>query len=183
MSKLSDVESLVLSAFLGNPIAASTNRIVASTDFASGTLTIAAQPDVPRNVTVSLTDANSSVTAGTVTITGKSVEGKTITEACTYAQARSGFTGSRIFASVDSVVIASAAGGATGTDVVIVGVGSVIGLPSPIVKSAAIKHVYLGGTRIASPTIATGKLNSGVNVSSGTYNGTKALQVFYNPAQ
>lgn len=175
--------SFILSAYLGNPIAADDDRIVTSTDFATGNLAVAAQPDTPRNLTVNLTDANSSVSAGTLTITGKSPDGTTITESCTYAQARTGYVGTRIFASVTSVAIASAAGGAAGVDVVIVGVGNVIGLPSPIEASAAVKHVYLGGTRVASPTIATGKYNSGVNVSASTYNGTKTLQVLYSPAQ
>lgn len=171
----------VTAAYLGDPIVATNNRIVSSVDFANGTLSIAAQPDCPRNLTVTLTDANSSVTAGTVTITGLSCSGETITEVCTAAQARTGFVGTRIFASVTSVVIAAAAGATAGTDVIVVGVGSVIGLPSPIVAAGAVKHVYLGGVRIASPTIATGQYNSGVNASSGTYNGSKGMIVYYAP--
>lgn len=166
---------------LGAPIAALANRIVAAADFVNSTLTIAAQPDCPRNLTGTLTDANSSVTAGIATVTYVDIEGVQRTEVLTFTQLKAGWTGTRIVARVVSIIITAAVGGAPGTDTVVFGVGNVIGLPNPIESSSQVRHVYLDGTRIASPTIVTGALKSGVDVSGSTYNGTKLLRVWYTP--
>lgn len=174
----------ILSAYLGTPIAIDDDRIVGAVDFANGAQTIAAQPDCPRNITVALADANASITAGTITIAGFDVSGDAVSEVVTFTQAIAGYTGTRIYARIASVTVAAVAGTVgAGADQLKVGVGNVIGLPSPIKSAIAIKHVYLGGTRVASPTVATGRYNSGVNVAASTYNGTKALQVFYNPVE
>lgn len=170
-----------LAADLGAPIVATTNRIVVSVDWASATLTIANQPDTPRNVTCTLTDANSSVTAGTLTVLGLDPEGNVISEVITFTQARAGFTGTKMFASVTSVIIANAAGGTPATDVVVVGVGNVIALPSSIAATSQVKHTYLASVRQATPTIVAGQSKSGVNASSGTYDGAKQLRVYYTP--
>lgn len=176
--------TFVIKQTLGAPVVADPDRIVTAVDWGDGTLTIAAQPDVPRNVTVALTDANNSITDGTMTITGTNIHGTVVTETVTFTQAKAGFTGSRIFAVISSVEIADTDGTVgAGVDQLTVGIGNVIGLPSPISASAAVKHVYLGGTRVASPTIATGAINSGVNVAAATYNGSKALDVYYCPHQ
>ena len=55
---------------LGAPILADDDRIVTSADWADGALTIAAHPDVPRNITITVTDANASITGGTCTVVG-----------------------------------------------------------------------------------------------------------------
>lgn len=168
---------------LGAPIVATANRIATSADFANGAPAIAAQPDTPRNLTATLTDANASVTAGTLTITGLDPQGNAVTESVGFAALRTGWIGTKIFASVTALAIAGVVGATAGTDVVVMGVGSVIGLANPIQGSQAVKHVYLGGTRIAAPTIAVGAQSSGVDVSASTYNGTKDLFVFYSPFQ
>lgn len=167
-------------AHLGAPIVATANRIVTSVDWANGSLAIANQPDTPRNVTCTLTDANASVTAGTITVTGRDPEGNLITEVITAAQARAGFVGTKIFASITSVVIAGSVGQQAGVDVVVVGVGTVIGLPSSIVETSQVKHVFLAGVRQAAPVLSAGQGRSGVNVSAGVYDGTKQLRVHYN---
>lgn len=174
---------LGLVAHLGAPIVATTNRIVAAVDYANATHTIAAQPDTPRNLTGTLTDANNSVTAGVTTITGKDPEGNTIVEAPTFAQLRAGWTGTKVFAQVTSVVTTGAVGGAPGVDTFVIGVGNVIGLPSSIEAAAQVRHVFLAGTRVAAPVIAVGKNKSGVDVSASTYDGAKALRVYYTPGQ
>ena len=171
----------VQSAFLGLPVVADNDRIVTSADWADGALTIAAQPDVPRNLTVTVTDDNDSITGGTLTITGLDARGEAVSEVLNIANGKT-LTGTKIFGSVTSAVIAGTTGtAASGTDVLIIGVGNVIGLPADIGVTAAVKHVYLGGTRVASPTIATGNQTSGVNVSAATYNGSKALHVYFAP--
>lgn len=166
--------TLVLSQMLGLPVLADVDRIVTSIDIANGAQVIAAQPDVPRSLTVTVTDANASITAGTVTIVGTDPQGRTVTEVLTLPTLT--LTGTKIFASVTSVTVASLAGAAAG-DTITVGVGNKIGLPFDILKTSAVKHTYLGGTRVAAPTVAVGTSLSSVDASAATYDGAKALQV------
>lgn len=171
-----------LSLFMGLPVVADADRIVTSILFANGTLTIAAQPDCPRNITIALTDADDSV-VGTITVTGKDPMGRTITEVMHPDGEGAGktLTGTKIFAKIDSVVISGASGAEVDVDMVVVGVGNVIGLPLDIPDVDGVRHVYLGGVRIASPTVAIGTSTSGIDVSAGTYNGSKALHAFVQP--
>ena len=176
---LSASQKGIQSVYMGSPIAADDNRIVTSVDWADGSLTVAAQPDVPRNVTAALTDADNSVT-GLLTITGKDIRGRTITETMQPDGAGGGktLTGTKIFAKVDSCVISGTAGAAPGTDVIIIGVGDVIGTPNDLDSGAVVQHVYLGGARQASPTVTTGVSLSGIDASAGTYDGSKVLHTF-----
>jgi hypothetical protein len=177
-SYLTKVQGGVQSLFLGAPILADVDRIVTSADWADGALTIAAQPDVPRNITITLTDANDSVT-GVCTVVGTDIRGRTITEVQTISVAGTGkvFTGTKIFASVTSATISNTAGATAATDLVTVGVGKVIGTPMDLDSDATVRHAYLGGTKLT-PTVTTGVSLSGIDASSGTYDGSKMLQVF-----
>jgi hypothetical protein len=165
-------------------VIADVDRIVVSVDWANGTLGIAAQPDCPRNVTATLTDANNSVT-GLLTITGQDPDGQTVVETMQPDGAGGGKTlvGTKIFAKITSAVITNSAGAVTVDDVVVVGVGDKIGLPFDITAAADVRHVYLGGVRIASPTIVVGAQISTVDVSAGTYNGTKVLFALVQPTK
>ena len=171
-----------LSVFMGMPLLADVDLIVTSEDWADGALTIAAQPDVPRNLTCTLTDANDSV-AGVCTFIGTDAQGRAVTEVMTVDTGDGKvMTGTKIFASVTSCTITGTSGALSGTDVVTVGVGKVIGLPWDLTASAEVKHVYLAGTRIASPVITTGVSLSGIDVSAGTYDGAKWMQAFVQAA-
>jgi len=170
-----------LSLFLGAPILADVDRIVTSADWADGALSVAAQPDVPRNVTVNVTDANASITGGTCTIVGTDHLGRAVTEVMDITDGLT-FTGTKIFASVTSATIADTAGSAaSGTDLITIGVGNVIGVPFDLTASTEVKHSYLGGTRLTA-TVTTGISLSGVDASSGTYDGSKMLHVYVKPA-
>jgi len=175
-----DKFSLIVAALLGSPIAATTNRIVSSVNLTNTTFTIAAQPDIPRNITIAVTDTTPSITAGTVTATGQDPSGVTVTEVLDLSSALT-LTGTKIFAKVTSVVAAGVTVlGGSGDETIIVGVGAVIGLPSSIAAVGAVKHVYLSGSRQASPTVTAGDQTSGVDASSGTYANTKPLLVLYD---
>ena len=141
-------------------------------------MTLAAEPEVPRNLTATLTDADNSV-SGLLTIIGKDIRGRTIQEVQTVVLGvGKAFVGTKIFALVTSITISGTSGATPGTDVVIVGVGDVIGTPMDLDSQAVVQHVYLGGVRIAGPVLSTGISLSGVDVSAGTYDGSKILQVF-----
>lgn len=178
------VEAAVTSSVvLGTPVVADVDRIVTAVQIADGAQTIAAQPDVPRNITMTLTDANDSVTA-TIVATGTDPAGNTVTETMEPDGAGGGksLTGTKIFAWIDNVTVSNTAGSAAG-DNLEVGVGNVIGLPTDIDAATAVKHTYLGGVRQASPTVAVGASMSGVDASGGTYDGSKLMHVIYNTGE
>lgn len=104
---------------------ADTNQVVVSVDWADGALALAAQPDVPRNLTSTLTDGDTSC-SGTLTFVGLDVDGNALTDAVTAAQARAGWTGTNVYASVTSATISSASGCGAGADTVVVGTGSTV---------------------------------------------------------
>lgn len=170
-------ENSIIQVVLGQPVAADNDRIVVSATIANGAQTIAAQPDCPRNITITVTDANASISAGTVTVVGTDSKGRSVQEVLTFPTLT--LTGTKIFASITSVTVSGLVGNGVG-DTIIVGVGNVIGLPNDISSSTSIKNVYLGGTRVASPTIATGQSSSGVDSSSSTYDGSKILLVIFD---
>lgn len=185
-SDIAEEVKLNVVALLGAPVVADADRIVVSTDWADGTLSLAAQPDVPRNVTATLTDINNSITGGTLTITGKDPAGRTVTEVMSPDGAGGGktLTGTKIFASIASAVIANTTGvPAAGVDVVVIGVGNVIGLPSDISATTAVKHTYLGGVPVTPAAIAAGVSTSGINANTSTYNGTKLMLAYYNTGE
>ena len=176
------VEQGSRSESLGWPILADVDRIVTSADWADGALTVAAQPDVPRNLTITLTDANDSITGGLCTIVGVDINNRAVSEVMSIAVDGKTFTGTKIFASVTSATISGTTGTpASGTDLVTIGVGNVIGIPFDLTASSEVLHAYLGQTKLT-PTIATGISTSGVNASAGTYDGAKLLQVFIKPS-
>lgn len=181
-SLLSKSQGGIDSVFMGAPILADVDRIVTSANWADGALTVAAQPDVPRNVTVTLTDADDSV-SGVCTIIGTDIRGRTITEVQTVvAGVGKAFTGTKIFASVTSATISGTSGAAAGTDVVTVGVGNVIGTAMDLDSVAVVRAAYLGGTKLT-PTLTTGESLSGLDASAGTYDGSKMLHAFIQVAR
>ncbi len=170
--------------FLGSPVIAATNRYLVSCNLlTSHSYTPAAQPDVPRNITIAVTDTTPSITAGTITVSGYDVHGDAVSEVLDLSTGLT-LTGTLIFAVVSSIVTSAITilGGA-GDELIVVGCGSVIGLPDDLILESAVTAVWLGGTALAAPVIAVGEQTSGVNASSGTYNGTKVLLVAYNPGE
>jgi len=160
---------------LGAPVVADTDRVVESVQWGDGTLTIAAQPDVPRNVTATLTDVDNSV-SGLLTVNGTDIAGRVISETMAPDGAGNGktLTGTKVFKTVTSVVISGTAGAGAG-DNLVVGVGNVIGVPVDLANVAEVVSVRLGGVLVGSPTKATGVSTSGIDTSASTYNGSKVL--------
>lgn len=170
---LGKMDNGVQYVFMGQPIALDDNRVVTTHDIAAGAMSIAAQPDVPRNLNFVLTDANDSVTA-TIVIVGVDSQGRIITET---AQITLGtgktWTGTKLYAFVTSITV-SALSGEAGGDAIIVGVGNVIGLPFDIDHVNAVNRAYVGGT-LVTPDAITIDENSGVDCNAATYDGTKVL--------
>jgi len=163
---------------MGAPALIDVDRILAVRDFQDETVSsFAGQPDIPRNVEVTLLDTNSSVVSGYVTVYGISATGKAISEVFrpTPGGGSQTVSGKKMFAQVTKVVTVDVSG-ATGSDDYTVGMGNVIGLPMNILSAEAVSTVYFNGAIIASPTITVGENSSGIDVSSSTYDGTKQLR-------
>lgn len=108
-------------------ITATTNYIVTSTNVVSSTYTLAHQPDVPRNITGTITDTTPSITAGTITIVGTDVNGVSQTEAWSLVGPTLTFTGTKLFASVTSITGAGIVTlGGAGDETIVMGVGSTV---------------------------------------------------------
>src|SRR5258708_1537013 len=164
---------------LRSPILAATNRYVTSVNLTNIAFTLANQPDVPRNVTITVTDTTPSINAGTITVIGIDPMGNPATEIFTFpgtTAASRTFTGLVMFGSITSITAAGVAvRGGAGDELIVCGCGTVIALPTDIIAAAAVSHVYLGGVRQTTPTVAVGHQTSGVDVSAGTYNGVKLM--------
>lgn len=165
---------------LGAPVLADVDRIVVSANMKVGKYTIAAQPDVARNITVSATAVGTADTPGTITVVGTNYAGEAISEVITPI-AGSIVAGTKAFKTVVSVTGAGWVVDETEetADTITVGVGTVLGLPYKLAVSTEVLLGVLGTAIIAPTVVAAGTLEgSTVDISSGTYDGTKKAFVF-----
>lgn len=125
--RLTTLERVTEELSLGTPaapLAATASYIVTTRVIAGGSQPLAAQPDVPRNATITVTDANVSISAGTITLNGVDQLGATQAEVLNLASALT-FTGTVLWASITSVVVAGLVGNGV-ADTLAVGIGSSI---------------------------------------------------------
>lgn len=117
----------VICASLGSPVVDDPNLIVTITTMANGAYTIAAQPDVPRNITASMVTDTGADTPGTLVIVGTDRADQVITETIAPLQANVIAT-TMAFKTVTSITSVGwvQAGGVS--DTLVVGTGSLIGL-------------------------------------------------------
>lgn len=110
------------------PAAAAAANVVAAVAVANGTLTIAGQPDVPRNLQIVQT-GTPTITAGSVNITMVNSQGVTLTESVALASANGTLTTNNAVGHVVGASVSGAAGSALGT--ISIGSGAALGLPLP----------------------------------------------------
>lgn len=160
-------------------IAAAADGIVTVVNLTNASLTVAAQPDVPRNMVITIVDTTNSIVAGTITITGIGAYGQTLVETfdcSTGDTVDSGvFTGNKAFATVASVVASgfSVLGGA-GDETVKVATGNKIGLPC-----YKLKDVYKACVDGADETIGTHNLTYGTITPNTAANGTRDYDFWF----
>lgn len=164
---------------LGTPVAADDNLIVTIANMKNTTTyTIAAQPDVCRRLSFThATVAAGADTLGTLAVIGTDFDGYAISETVTPLADTTVYS-TKAYASVASI-IGTGWVIAGGNDTIIVGVDARLGLPYDISGSLS---VLLGivGTAIIAPTSYAGgtKEKSMVDISSGTFDGSKSVFVF-----
>jgi hypothetical protein len=180
---LEALTSAVIPNYMSTPILADVDRIVTSANWADGALTVAAHPDVPRNLTVTVTDADTSITGGLLTLVGKDAMGRVITEVMDLSEGLE-WVGEKIFGEVTSATISATAGTPeAGVDVVTVGVGNVIGTCVDLENESEVVHVYVDNTKVTPDAIATGVSTSGIDANGATYNGSKVMWCLLRPAK
>lgn len=167
---------------LGAPALADNDLIVTSTNMKVGSYTVAAQPDVPRNITVTATAVGTADTMGTITVTGTNINNLSITETIVPV-AGSLVAGIKAFKTVTSVVGAGWVKDAVEatTDTIIVGTGTELGLPLVLDSATEVMMGVLGTTITATnPTVTNPATLEGttIDMSAGTYDGTKKALVF-----
>ena len=164
--------------FYQNIVAAGTTNAMDQVDISGGGATFSGanlvQPDVPRNIVVTVTDADTSVTAGTVTVTGVGVNGEVVTEELTGFPGGLVQTGSVIFAKVTSIEGTLFAGNGAG-DAVDAGWGTKIGLPCAGNGFGVVKLVSNGTEEAASAVDAT---NCSV-IPTTAPDGTNDYEIWY----
>jgi len=167
---------------LGAPALADDDLIVVSTNMKVGSYTVTAQPGIPRNITITVTAGATADTIGTVTITGTNYNDEEITETITPV-AGSAIAGTKAFKTVTTVVgsgwVIDAVEGTN--DTIKVGTGNELGLPLVLDSATEIMLGILGTTITATnPTVSNPANLEGttIDMSSGTYNGTKEALVF-----
>lgn len=169
---------------LGAPVLADVDRYVTSVDMKVGSYTIAAQPDIPRNVTVTRTVVTSADTPGTITVTGTNIDDEVISEVIVPGAHGVTVAGTKAFKTIASIVGAGWVI-ATDEDTITVGCGTALGMPFAVDAAAQVK-IGIVGTALVVPTVAVTDPatveGSTVDTSSGTYDGTKKAWIFASRA-
>jgi len=112
-------------------------------------------PDVPRNIVINFTDGDTSITAGTVTVTGVDVNGNAATETFDVTDGLDQ-VGSVAWATITSIALTGFAGNGA-ADTLDIGHGTKFGLPMPPSATGLdIDHLAVAGTEeVASAEDAT----------------------------
>lgn len=129
------------------------------------TCTIAAQPDVPRNITITVTDGDVSISAFDIDVLGVDARGYTQTENFIFAGGLAQ-TGNIAFATITSVTVNSITGAGAG-DVLDVGIGSKLGLSNIIYATGAIYKTKKNNSDYAAANYTVNATYNTVDVSTG----------------
>lgn len=168
---------------IANPAAASATALLSGAAANNGTATTlspSAQPDVPRNVTITPAGTTANVGAGSAVVSGTNIYGKAITESISISSAQStASTGSKAFASVSSVVFPAT----TGSGVTVsVGTGSKLGLLRCLNNAGDLAWSEFGGafetTRGTMAASATA-VESNTFTANGSVDGAHNVDLYY----
>jgi len=159
--------------YFNDVLAVDTNHVVAAEDLTAGlpiTCTLAAQPDVPRNVTITVTDGDTGISAFTITVTGVKAKGfgsgtANTTEVFVFA---GGLVqvGVEAFSTITSVVVSGLVGDGAG-DTLDVGIGSKLGLANVIYATTDVYKVKKNNADLAVAGYTVNATYDTVDVSTG----------------
>lgn len=143
---------------------ASTASIVASIDVADGAQTLLQTTlKHARNLTVTITDANASLSAGICTIVGTDINGAALSEAFTLpVDGTATVTGTSEFKTITSATVSSLAGEEAG-DKITIGEGNTYQIETDQVD---LKSITIGETSAGAITIIDGTSGSTANIAT-----------------
>lgn len=179
MSKIAGSQPRISTLRFVAVILGATNTVLADTAMANGTETeiesFAAQPDFPRNLTVTGNDANVS---GNVIIEGTNGVGAPITETIAL-NGTATVVGNKAFATV--ALITLPAYDTASTERVRVGVGSKLGLPVALNRNSVIAAFRNGVRETTAPTVAVSAsaVEDNTVTLNSALNGTDVIVDFY----
>ena len=149
-------------------LAEDASHVVAPCDLTQAipiTCTIANQPDVPRCVTITVTDADISITAFQIEIAGVDAKGNTLTEQFSFTGGLTQ-TGNVAWATISSITVLSISG-AGPADVLDIGIGSKLGLANVIYAQEDVYKVKKNNADYPSASYTVDPTYDTVDVSTG----------------
>lgn len=179
MSKIAGSQPRIATMLRAAVILGATNTILADTAMADGEETeieaFAAQPDCPRNLTVTGNDANVS---GDVIIEGTNAVGGPITETIALNGSAT-VVGNKAFATVTLITLP--AYDTANTERVRVGVGSKLGLPMALDRNTVLAAFRNGARETTAPTVAVSEsaVESNTVTLNSALNGTDVVIDYY----
>ena len=180
-------------ASMNSPPTAATGTLVTTIAMANGALAIAAQPVTPCKLQVKVVDANSSVTAGVVTLVGVGVRGQALSQVISLVTGSLTTLTTDAFANITSATI-SALAGAAGADTIEIGPSTSLGLPATktpvstgfsVFKATKFTQVADPDTGVITVTAADEAVGT-VDATAGTIipttvpNGATSYEFWYN---
>lgn len=160
------------------PIAAELITIKADAAVADGAIVVAAQPDFPRKLQVRITDANSSISAGTLTLVGVGPSGEAVTEEVALTGGTATKTTTYAYATVTSGTVAGLAGN-EGADNLSIGVAAALGLPGCKTPASSAFAVYKADVENANEAVGTVDATAGTIVPTTAPNGARVFDFWY----
>jgi hypothetical protein len=166
------------------PILADVDRVLndqaTSASVTTTVSTFLAQPDVPRNITITPGGTTADVPAGDIVISGTNFYGKAITESITLTANQSTIaSGLKAFKTVTSVVFPIQDGAGATYDV---GVGDVLGLKRCMANVGAVAWaVFDGAFEATRPTCVADvdEVEKNTCDINGTLNGSKTVEIYF----
>lgn len=151
---------------------------------ASGSLMpLTLQPDYPRKLQVAIVDANDSISAGTLTITGVGASGEAVTEVIPFKAAAGAnsrtVTTTYAYATISAVDMAGVVGFDAGVDQVSIGDAAALGLPVQQIPTAGNFSVYKANVAMANEAIGTVDATARTISPTTPPNGTNIYDFFY----
>lgn len=169
------------------PIAAELVTIVAQANIANSAAAIAAQPAYPRKLQIEVTDANSSITAGIITVVGVGPAGEAVTETINIANGGTHtYTTANAYAKVTSITPSGLVGIDVGTDKIQAGVATAMGLPIPAGATSVVVYkagvAATGTATAADDTVGTVDTTARTIVPNTAADGTKSFDFWFSYA-
>jgi hypothetical protein len=172
-----DARKMTGSVYLANPDAPSSTNAADTLDISSGAPSYSAaninDPDIPRNLRVTLADANASITAGTVTVTGHDQRDVEIQEVFDLTNGLIQ-DGSIIFVCILSIEVSGLVGNGAG-DLILFGYQKKLGCPC---NGSLFNVTNLTVNKIREIPLAIDQENCSFTPSTNP-NGSRAYSVYY----